>query len=148
MPHDLAALVAGLAVTALGAAAVLLLTRRRPAPPPADWPPAPSPRLAAGERRLLLRRRGAAVPLLVIADAWARPVDGWVIDRSLTGLRIAVGAPVEPGWMLEAGVRDPKKGDLRAFRLEVVHCRPDGRVWEAGCRFAEAPPVEVMLLLE
>jgi hypothetical protein len=149
-----AGLLVALLVLAVGVAAA---RRRRAGPPPADTAPeAPGNdptrphflRLlsAGGERRRAARRKSAPLPAEASAPGWGGPTRGWLIDRSLAGVRPGLEAEAGVGWELRVSVRDGR-GVEHVFRAEVIRCVRAGAGWEAGCRFAEPPPAEVTLML-
>jgi hypothetical protein len=106
--------------------------RRRTPPPP--------------ERRSSLRRPGNPVRVVVVDGLTLQnPVDGWVIDRSSGGLRLAVPNPVPVGTLLQVRTtHDPACAPW--VQLCVKRCWKRNDLWVVGCQFVRMPPVNVLLL--
>ncbi len=141
---------AGLAAGAL--VLIAIVYRRRsgpdflPAPPPSrssDWE---IPQTSFGERRTSIRREGQAVKVMLSSPTFKRGVDsGYVVDRSTTGLRIAMGLAMAPGSTMQ--VRAHNAPDTIPWVTVVVrNCRNAGKHYEIGCEFDKAPPWNVLLL--
>src|SRR5205807_1624549 len=98
------------------------------------------------ERRSSLRRPGNPVAVLVAsAQASTQPWEGWVIDRSRGGLRLAVPKPMAVGTLLKVRTtHDPECAPW--VQLRVQRCRPRDGVWVLGCQFVQLPPINVLLL--
>src|SRR5438876_8473966 len=80
----------------------LLRPRKPPAPaaPPALKPEAPDPFAAGGaaEKRRAVRRRGKFVPVLIVgAGGLGSKTEGWVVDRSVAGVRLGVSREIPVG---------------------------------------------------
>jgi hypothetical protein len=133
--------------------ALTLFWHRQPAP----LPPAPQQgRLqdpfdqgSFRERRGSLRRGGKITQVLISdAEATAEPFPGFVYDRSLTGLRIAVSRDraLEKNMILSIRAADGPAGS-DWIQVEVKRCRlgKDGS-WELGCQFLRTPPYSQLLL--
>lgn len=144
--------IAGLSVGALFLIAIAY--RRRGtgadhfAPPPpttrsSDWE---IPQTSFGERRTSLRREGHAVKVLLSSPTFRKGVDsGYVVDRSTTGLRIAMGLAMAPGSTMQ--VRAHNAPDTIPWVTVVVrNCRNAGRHYEIGVEFDKPPPWNVLLL--
>jgi hypothetical protein len=85
----------------------------------------------SADRRGALRRGGQPVRVTLAADTFRHGVaDGYVIDRSTGGLKIAaqIAAAVGP------------------VTLVVRSCREADGHYELGCEFDKAPPWNVLLL--
>ena len=130
----------------------ILLHRQTPSLPTPEASPStiPDPRQTQvmPERRAHPRRYGDPVEVhLRTQDDKTPPCgsSGWVRDRSLGGIGLAVEKPLEPGTALK--VRPVFVFD-DSFWVQVVvrHCHPQGHRWIVGCQFVEALPREVMLL--
>jgi hypothetical protein len=99
------------------------------------------------ERRTTTRRKGAATPVRLSATTQPEnPFSGWVMDRSLGGVKLEVESQVTRGWVLNVGLTDASGGE-HGFQVEVVHCQQAGSRWHVGCRFVHVPPTEVLWLL-
>lgn len=142
----------------------VFVVRRRQHRQLATWPLADPPTLGSGpmgtasasalglrqppppERRSSLRRRGNPVAVLVAnAQAASKPWDGWVLDRSSGGLRLAVPRAIAVGTLLK--VRTTHDPDCAPWvQLCVKRCRQRDDVWVLGCQFVQMPPVNVLLL--
>jgi hypothetical protein len=112
-------------------------------PPPAPLASAPTDMNA--EHRAAFRRIGNAVLIQVAdADSQRKPILAWVIDRSKGGLRIASERELPIGGLFTVRpMNAPPATPWSA--IEVRHCtRADG-YWEAGCRFLQPPPVQVLM---
>ena len=144
--------VAGMAVGAL--ILIAIVYRRRPSGDDAGYlPPPPSrsssweiPQTSFGERRTSLRREGHAVKVLLSSPTFKKGVDsGYVVDRSTTGLRIAMGIAMAPGSTMQ--VRAHNAPDTIPWITVLVrNCRNAGQHYEIGCEFDKAPPWNVLLL--
>lgn len=115
---------------------------------PSFVPPAP---LAAAlidgpEKRADFRRAGNPVLVFVAdADQQRNPWNGWVVDRSRRGVRLAVERPLKVGSMYT--VRPAQAPQATPWTaLEVRHCSELDGHWEIGCRFLQPPPVAVLML--
>jgi hypothetical protein len=135
-----------------------LLTNRRPARRteplplsphvPATPEPVADPFVGGvyGEKRAALRRPGNPVPVLISdAPATAEPYYGWVLDRSVGGLRLTVETAVATGTILS--LRPTNAPETAPWvQVEVRHCHQDGKNWELGCQFLKTPSWGVLLL--
>ena len=142
-----AALAAGLLIARL----TYLVGRRWLCRPPWAYPEQPplgrlEPLLdpftagSATERRESSRRRGHAVS---VAVAEAGP--GWVLDRSMGGLGLALPTPAPLGAVLNVRAANAPVGTPWA-EVEVLHCRPEEDHQRVGCRFRQTPHMGVLLL--
>jgi hypothetical protein len=109
----------------------------------ANWAP---PEQAYGDRRGAVRREGQPVRVLLASPTFRNGVsDGYVLDRSTGGLKIATQAAVAPGTSLQ--VRASNAPDTVGFVTVVVRsCRQNGEFYEVGCEFEKTPPWNVLLL--
>jgi hypothetical protein len=122
-------------------------------PSPVATPPSPTelaydPFLdgAALERRYGPRRKGNAVSVFISnAEATAEPFPGWVIDRSVGGLRLAVDRSVAKNVILSVRTTNAPESIAWA-QVEVKNCVQHGLNWELGCAFVRTPPWSVLLL--
>jgi hypothetical protein len=109
----------------------------------ANWAP---PEQSYGDRRGAVRREGQPVRVLIASPTFRNGVgDGYVLDRSTGGLKIAMQAAVAPGTSLQ--VRASNAPDTIGFVTVVVRsCRQNGEFYEVGCEFEKTPPWNVLLL--
>ena len=125
------------------------LNRPRVLPPPPDpdrgreWE---RPESSFADRRTTSRREGAPVQIVVSASSLrSGPEEGYVLDRSTGGLRIALSVAVAPGSMIQ--VRATNAPDTTPWvSLVVRNCRDAGQHFELGCEFERTPPWNVLLL--
>jgi hypothetical protein len=148
------------AVLVLTALAVMGLRRRKPtgldasalpvpaASPPLDekalnWAP---PEQSYADRRGSSRREGAPVRVLLSSATFRNGVtDGFVLDRSTGGLRIAMPTAIAPGSTMQ--VRAVNAPDTIGFVTVIIRsCRKNGDFYEIGCEFDKTPPWNVLLL--
>lgn len=129
----------------------------RPEPPkenPVEQPPSMPlmtmttlmPNQGQRDRRAAPRRKaGSRIEVYITDDTKGPPILGWVVDRSIGGLCLNVEEPLSEGMNLY--VR-PRKAQQTApwLAIEIRSCRPDGSVWEIGCRFLKPPQWNDLLL--
>ncbi len=98
------------------------------------------------DRRQALRRGGNPVPVFITdAEAEAKPVRAYVLDRSTGGLCLSVPEAIEPGTVLSVrAVNAPPATPW--VKIEVRNCRPVGNEFELGCKFLITPPWSILLL--
>src|SRR4051812_15533605 len=98
------------------------------------------------DRRGAVRREGQPVRVMLAATTFRNGVcDGYVIDRSTGGLKIASQAAVAPGSTLQ--VRAVDAPDTIGFVTLIVRsCRKNDDHYELGCEFEKTPPWNVLLL--
>lgn len=108
-----------------------------------DWAP---PEQSYADRRGTVRRDGQPVRVVLFSPVLGKGMsDGFVLDRSTGGLRIAVSAAVPVGGTLE--VKAANAPDTVGFVTVVVRsCRKNGDHFEVGCEFEKTPPWNVLLL--
>jgi len=113
-------------------------------PNPADmWlPPAKGP----DERRRSVRRTG--VPTAIRVSDPRKPkklIDGFVLDRSSGGLRLALEKPFPTGSTLQ--VRPSTAPDTSPWVTIIIrNCREVGDYFEIGCQFQEELPWNLLLM--
>lgn len=162
------AVVIGCGVAVVVLTAVCVMTRQRKltdlerlaaaaasaaaAPPPAspsvgekalEWEP---PDHSYADRRGAVRRDGTVVRVILAAPGFRNGVgEGFVLDRSTGGLRIAVTTPLQPGTVVQ--VRATNAPETVGFvGIQVRSCRKSGEFYELGCEFEKTPPWNVLLL--
>ncbi|QJW96892.1 PilZ domain-containing protein [Frigoriglobus tundricola] len=98
------------------------------------------------DRRGAVRREGQPVRVVLAATTFRNGVcDGYVVDRSTGGLKIATQVAVAPGSTLQ--VRAVDAPDTVGFvTLLVRSCRKADGHYEIGCEFEKTPPWNVLLL--
>jgi hypothetical protein len=101
---------------------------------------------SAADRRNSVRRDGAPVEVVVTSPAFkAGANNGYVLDRSTGGMKLALAAGMAPGGTLQ--VRAKHAPDSTPWVTVVVRsCRPNGDYYEIGCEFEKTPPWNVLLL--
>jgi PilZ domain len=146
-----AAPLVGLASAGLMLVAARIVFRRRQGVPPIikQGPATVQDPFELGsntERRSSVRRIGKTIKVLISdATAQATPFQGWVCDRSMGGLCLAVPRQVETNMILSVRTVDADPG-TPWVQVEVKRCSPrDGR-WELGCQFVRTPPYSQLLL--
>jgi hypothetical protein len=99
---------------------------------------------ALAERRGSVRRTGDLVPVEVAAGTESPVRPGWVVDRSRTGLCLAVGEPAKANSVLQ--VRSKLYPDCTPWvPVSVRTCQPLEDCWLVGCEFMDPPPWSVLL---
>jgi PilZ domain len=142
------------AVVATGSAFVLSRFFLRPTPAvqlaaPVEKPTAefdPFVQGSATEQRGAFRRGGKAIEVR-ISDALqdGKVHTGWILDRSVSGLCLAVSEAFAEGSLLN--VRTPNAPNATPWvEIQVKSCRQRKDDWELGCQFLKTPPWSVMLL--
>jgi hypothetical protein len=98
------------------------------------------------DRRGAVRREGQPVRVTLASNTFrSGACDGYVIDRSTGGLKIASPAAVAPGSTLQ--VRAVDAPDTVGFVVLLVRsCRKGDGHYELGCEFEKTPPWNVLLL--
>ena len=98
------------------------------------------------DRRGAVRREGQPVRVVLAASTFRNGAcDGYVIDRSTGGLKIASQSAVAPGSTLQ--VRAVDAPDTVGYvTLLVRSCRKSDDHYELGCEFEQTPPWNVLLL--
>jgi hypothetical protein len=109
----------------------------------AKWAP---PEQSYADRRGALRREGKPVRVLLSSPTFRNGVtDGYVLDRSTGGLRVAMATAIAPGSTMQ--IRAVNAPDTVGFVVLIVRsCRKNGDFFEAGCEFEKTPPWNVLLL--
>lgn len=147
----------GVAVIVLSVVFVMTYRRRGPGTatltPPSStavtqekalsWAP---PEQSYADRRGAVRREGAAVRVVLSSPTLRNGVnEGFVLDRSTGGLRIAITTALAPGSTVQ--VRAENAPDTIGFVTVIVRsCRKAGDHFELGCEFDKTPPWNVLLL--
>jgi hypothetical protein len=100
---------------------------------------------SASERRRSLRRTGKPVKVFISdEEGQKKPVEGWVVDRSMGGLCLTVDQPAPLQSILTVRtVTAPS--DTPWVQVEVKRCQPSEDRWELGCAFIRKPAWAVLL---
>lgn len=106
----------------------------------------PFQRPSTSERRSSVRRIGKTIKVLVSdANAQAAPLQGWVCDRSMGGLCLAVPRAVELDMILSVRTVE-SDASTPWIQVEVKRCSVREGYWELGCQFVRTPPYSHLLL--
>ena len=90
-----------------------------------------------------MRRTGQSIRLLISdADAKTPPVEGWVVNRSSTGLRIAVHHPIPAETILSICVAEPVSKVW--VQVRVKNCCEGDAIATVGCQFLTPPTLELL----
>jgi hypothetical protein len=153
-PEWLFALGAGLACTGLALVVGRAVLARRSSAPVADNHEAnpadnhdPFEQGSLKEQRKAYRRSqgGAIEVLLSDAASRAQPRHGWVVDRSVGGLRLAVLSPLAEGAVVTVRPATAPPS-VPWVEVEIKSCQVTKNGWEVGCQFVKTPPWAVLLL--
>ena len=108
-----------------------------------NWAP---PEQLYADRRDAVRREGTPVRVILASPTFRNGVnDGFVLDRSTGGLRIASSIAMAPGSTLQ--VRAINAPDTIGFVTVIVRSsRKNTDYFELGCEFEKTPPWNVLLL--
>lgn len=110
-----------------------------------SWAP---PEQSYADRRAAPRREGQPVRVLLAAATFRNGAgDGYVIDRSTGGLKVATQTALPPGSLVQ--VRAVDAPDTIGFVTLIVRsCRKNNAqdYYELGCEFEQTPPWNVLLL--
>lgn len=114
------------------------------APAPEDYDPFVQG--SQGEKRTSCRRRGKYLEIELTTDpGHGENIRGWVLDRSLGGLRLSV----DQDWPAEAilAVRVLEKADSMPWlEVRVKYCKKASHGWELGCQFVKQPSWNLLLM--
>jgi hypothetical protein len=98
------------------------------------------------EKRSSARRTGKLIKVLVSDAKAIKPsVQGWVIDRSMGGLCLAVPEPVAVSTILSVRTADSPR-EVPWTQVEVRRCEARGDHHEIGVQFVRTPSWSVLLL--
>ena len=70
---------------------------------------------------------------------------GWVLDRSLGGLRLMIDQEWSVGKVIGVRVRE-KSAFMPWIEVQVKHCKPSTHGWEVGCQFVNQPTWNMLLM--
>jgi hypothetical protein len=101
---------------------------------------------SASEQRSAYRRAGNSIEVLIgDPEQEKQATHGWIVDRSMGGLCLAVAEARAKGTVLK--VRTVNAPPATPWvDLEVKSCRQTKEDWELGCQYVKTPPWAVMLL--
>jgi len=120
--------------------------RTKEAPPREKAEADPFEEGSATEKRESLRREGNPVEVFITdAAEEGEPIRGWVIDRSLGGVRLLVYEPMDVGTILSIRPRQAPPGTPWT-QIVVKSCDYTKSGYYFGCMFRRAPPWSIMLL--
>ena len=108
-----------------------------------NWAP---PEQSYADRRENVRREGTPVRVLLASPTLRNGVsDGYILDRSTGGLRVAMSIAMAPGSTMQ--VRAVNAPDTIGFVTVIIRsCRKNTDFFEIGCEFEKTPPWNVLLL--
>jgi hypothetical protein len=97
------------------------------------------------DRRNSARRPGKTVKVWITdAKHTAEPFQGWIRDRSMGGLSIAVYRSVDVDSIMS--VRSAEADDTSWIQVQVKRCAVQGEGrWELGCQFVRTPSYSRLL---
>jgi hypothetical protein len=133
------------ACLAFGVGVTTLRKRKFKAPQPTASPE-PVPAGGTNERRAALRRGGHPVTVdLHHPDELQPSQQGWVLDRSVSGLCLMVpnALPVGSFWKVKPC---NARQTTPAVRVEVKSCVSDAAEWKIGCCFEKTPNYATLLM--
>ena len=96
------------------------------------------------EKRGVLRRRGSQIAVFVSeGSGTGQQRDGWVVDRSASGLGLLLEDAPAVGTFLN--VRAANAAALMpCVQVQVRYCRKQAAGWVVGCQFVKTPPTTVL----
>jgi hypothetical protein len=116
---------------------------------PRDWKEDASPQDAfqyglGMARRRSVRLSGNHIPVFVsLNDANKVILEGWVVNRSQGGVRLALAQALPIGTTVQ--VRAMTVSDQMPWvPVEIKNCREKDDTWELGCQFTTDPPSDVL----
>jgi hypothetical protein len=104
---------------------------------------------STSEQRKAHRRKGNPIEVMITPkDEPSFTARGYVLDRSISGLRLMLAHEVAPGSVLS--VRPANVSPMIPWvEIEVRNCAPSTTQpgeFDIGCKFVKAPPYPVLLL--
>lgn len=98
------------------------------------------------DRRTSVRREGTPIKILVTSPAFENGTNpGYVLDRSMGGLRLALQSGLTPGSSMQ--IRANHAPEATPWVTVIVRsCVDTGEHYEMGCEFEKTPPWNVLLL--
>ncbi|HEV8059867.1 MAG TPA: PilZ domain-containing protein [Gemmataceae bacterium] len=140
---------AGLAVTVLVLGAGLFWVSKRKSKTPASLDVATRDPFTQGgqaDRRQSPRRSGQSIRITIqLLNDQKTVFEGFVMDRSMGGLRILVERPLTANQMLNVRSTDaPQTVSWVQVQVRRIEQLPD-KTFEVGCQFIRTPPWAVLL---
>lgn len=101
---------------------------------------------ALSDRRTSVRREGTPIKILVTSPAFENGTNpGYVLDRSMGGLKLALQSGMTPGSSMQ--IRANHAPETTPWVTVIVRsCVDTGEHYEMGCEFEKTPPWNVLLL--
>ncbi len=127
-------------------AGLTTLRRRKPKAPRLAASADPFAAGGVNERRAAARRGGHPVTVdLTDPSEVHPPQQGWVLDRSLSGLCLMVpnALPIGSFWKVRPSNAPQTTPPVR---VEVITCAADAAEWKVRCRFEKTPNYAVLLM--
>jgi hypothetical protein len=98
------------------------------------------------DQRASVRRDGAPVPVVLTSPTFRGGVkDGYVLDRSTGGIRVAMESALAPGCSLQVKAENAPP-ETPWVTVIVRSCKKGDKFFEHGCEFENTPPWNVLLL--
>jgi hypothetical protein len=104
---------------------------------------------STGEQRTAFRRGGNPVEVLLTEDGDTENIRrGYVLDRSIGGLRLMVPYKLAPGsaFVVRPANASPMIPWVKVEVRSCVESKIQGGDFDVGCRFVKAPPYPILLL--
>ncbi len=102
--------------------------------------------VSASDRRNSVRRDGPPVEVVISSPVFPNgDSQGYVLDRSTGGLRLALAVATAPGSTLQVRARHAPE-TTPWVTVIVRSCKPIEKHFELGCEFDKTPPWNVLLL--
>ena len=95
-------------------------------------------------RRRSVRLSGNRIPVLISFDeAKKEPLEGWIVNRSQGGLRLALAQALPIGTVMEVRAVTARE-EIPWVQVEIKNCREKDGIWELGCQFVAKPSPAVL----
>lgn len=100
------------------------------------------------EHRKAARRKGKNLEVELKDPTGTRQTEiGWIMDRSMGGLRLLSDSSWPAG--MELHVRVKSKADFMPWvEVQVKHCEHTSNGWQLGCEFLHNPSWNLLLMFE
>ena len=149
LPLELGALAVGLVVFLLALGIGWWFSREKKQAPAKDVTPSQDPEIEflrgiTLDRRTSPRRKGNSVEIQLVIPPSTQPIQGWIIDRSIGGLRVLLDREVPSGLIVQVrpGTNHTK---LPWVDTTVKSCRLEGTYFDVGLQFVQTPNLNVMM---
>ncbi len=101
---------------------------------------------SAYEKRQAFRRRGKCVDVdIADQDVEDPPRRGWVVDRSIKGVRLSIDQHLPVGTTINVRVSNMNP-PMPWLAARVVNSKENGPHYEIGCEFVTPPTWNIMLM--